>query len=122
MDNFNGPADQTERERLGRRIEGGPGPLDYYDQLPKAADKERAELEAWAEKERKEQAKQAEERKKKQEAREKVAERQIGRIDGMLETCSIDYILPLVQAKKILMDEIKPPRILVGDDSGKLIF
>ena len=29
MDNFNGPADQTERERLGRRIEGGPGPLGY---------------------------------------------------------------------------------------------
>ena len=28
MDNFNGPADQAERERLGRRIEGGRGPLD----------------------------------------------------------------------------------------------
>lgn len=101
---------------------GDPGPLGYYEYLPKAADREQAEFEARAEKERKELAKQAEELKKKQEAREKVAERQIGRIDGMLETCSIDYILPLVQAKKILLDEIKPPRILVGDDSGKLIF
>ena len=101
---------------------GDPGPLGYYEYLPKAADKERAELEAWAEKEKKEQAKQAEERKKKQEAREKVAERQIERIDRMLETCSIDYFLPLVQAKKILLDEIRPPRILVGDDSNKLIY
>lgn len=49
MDNFNGPADQEERERLGRRysVEGGPGPLDGPLQMPTAWQMDREKLEKY---------------------------------------------------------------------------
>lgn len=82
---------------------GDPGPLDYSDEITRATAKERAEYEDWKRKER-------EERKK-----------QIRRIDQLLEICSIDYILPLTQAKQILLDELRPPRILYGSEFNEVL-
>ena len=39
--------------------------------------------------------------------RERTLKKHLGRADAILEICSCEYILPLMQAEQIIMDELK---------------